>query len=151
MYLQIKILVSLGSKRRTSLVSWFVQFKAHSRKTGSHLVLDRPRPSDVDNDGDPIAMTTNERRVFVADQREYDQLDKIAFLELMKPQSKVSHRDWWLHNCFRIVAVSKKQFQQYLTLTLTLIEKYGSRGQSNLPFAVFIIGQKIQKESDSGA
>ena len=33
-------------------------------------------------------MTPNERRAFVADQRKYDQLDNIAFLELINPKVK---------------------------------------------------------------
>lgn len=63
----------------TKFTGWLVQFKAHLRKTSSHVVLDIPRPSDMTDDGDPT-----ERRAFVATQREYYQLDIIAFLGLIK-------------------------------------------------------------------
>ena len=56
----------------TNLTGWLVQFKAHLRKTRSHVVLDSRRPSDVDDDGDSFALTPNERRAFDANQREYD-------------------------------------------------------------------------------
>ena len=47
------------------------------------MVLNRPSPSDSNDDCDLIDMTPNERRAFVADERENDQLDNIAFSELM--------------------------------------------------------------------
>ena len=36
----------------TNFTGWLVQFKAHLRKTGLHILLDTPRPSDVNEDGD---------------------------------------------------------------------------------------------------
>ena len=49
---------------RRDELHWLVgPVQAHLRKTVSvsHLALDGSRPSDVDDDGDPIAMTPNER------------------------------------------------------------------------------------------
>ena len=31
-----------------NFTGWLVQFRAHLRKAGAHVVLDRPRPSDLD-------------------------------------------------------------------------------------------------------
>ena len=59
----------------------FVQFRAHLRKAGAHVVLDRPRPSDLDAQGNPIPQ---QRRTFNDEVAEYDRLDNIAFSVLMK-------------------------------------------------------------------
>ena len=49
----------------------------HLRKAGAHVVLDRPRPSDLD-------AHAQQRRTFNDKLAEYDRLDNIAFTELMK-------------------------------------------------------------------
>ena len=60
---------------------WLVQFRAHLRKAGAHVVLDRPRPSDLDAQGNPIPMTAQHRRTFNDEVAESDQLDKYRLLE----------------------------------------------------------------------
>ena len=61
-----------------------VQFRAHLCKAGAHVVLDRPRPSDLDAQGNPIPMNAQQRRTFNDEVAEYDRLDNIALSELMK-------------------------------------------------------------------
>jgi hypothetical protein len=64
---------------------WLIQFKAHLRKTNSHKVLEEPRPTEeVDEDGDPIPMNQAQRQRFQREVEAYDELDNIAFSELMK-------------------------------------------------------------------
>ena len=48
------------------------------------MVLDRPRPSDLDAQGNPIPMNAQQRRTFNDEVAEYDRQDNIAFSELMK-------------------------------------------------------------------
>ena len=67
-----------------NFTGWLVQFRAHLRKAGAHVVLDRPRPSDLDAQGNPIPMNAQQRRTFNDEVAEYDRLDNIAFSELMK-------------------------------------------------------------------
>ena len=67
-----------------NFTGWLVQFRAHLRKAGAHVVLDRPRPSDLDAQGNHIPMTAKQRRTFNDEVAEYDRLDNIAFSELMK-------------------------------------------------------------------
>ena len=52
---------------------WLVQFKAHLRRTKSHSVLDTPRPRDKDANGNPLVLTSAERRLI----QEYGEADKI--------------------------------------------------------------------------
>ena len=82
-----------SSKKSDAGFPWFeehnftgrlVQFRAHLRKAGAHVVLDRPRPSDLDAQGNPIPMNAQQRRTFNDEVAEYDWLDNIAFSELMK-------------------------------------------------------------------
>ena len=47
-----------------NFTGWLVQFCAHLRKTGAHVVLDRPRPSDLDAQGNPIPMNAQQRQTF---------------------------------------------------------------------------------------
>ena len=63
---------------------WLIQFKAHLRKTGSHFVLDNPRPDDLDANGVPQVLTNQQRRALETQQSEYDKADNIAYSELMK-------------------------------------------------------------------
>ena len=59
---------------------WLIQFKAHLRKVGAHVVLDQPRPADVDAAGVPIPMNAQQRRALLIDQQtEYDKFDNIAY------------------------------------------------------------------------
>ena len=58
---------------------WLIQFKAHLRKVGAHVVLNQSRPADVDAAGVPIPM-----KDLIDRQTEYDKLDNIAYSELMK-------------------------------------------------------------------
>ena len=67
-----------------NFTGWLVQFRVHLRKEGAHVVLDRPRPSDQDAQGNPIPMNAQQRRTFNDEVAEYDRLDNIAFSELMK-------------------------------------------------------------------
>ena len=67
-----------------NFTGWQVQFRAHLRKAGAHVVLDRPRPSDLDAQGNYIPMNAQQRRTFHDEVAEYDRLDNIAFSELMK-------------------------------------------------------------------
>ena len=67
-----------------NFTGWLVQFRAHLRKAGAHVVLDRPRPSDLDAQGNPIPMNAQQRRTFNDEVAEYDRLVNIAFSELMK-------------------------------------------------------------------
>ena len=48
------------------------------------MVLDQPRPSDLDAQGNPIPMNAQQRRTFNDEVAEYDRLDNIAFSELMR-------------------------------------------------------------------
>ena len=68
----------------TKFTGWLVQFRAHLRKAGAHVILDRPRPSDLDAQGNPIPMNAQQRWTFNDEVAEYDRLDNIAFSELMK-------------------------------------------------------------------
>ena len=63
---------------------WLVQFRAHLRKAGAHVVLNRPRPSDLNAQGNPIPMNSQQRRTFNDVVAEYDRLDNIAFWELTR-------------------------------------------------------------------
>ena len=63
---------------------WLIQFKAHLRKVGAHVVLNQSRPADVDAAGVPIPMNAQQRRALVDQQAGYDKLDNIAYSELMK-------------------------------------------------------------------
>ena len=47
-----------------NFTGWLVQFRAHLRKAGTHVVLDRPRPSDLDAQGNPIPINAPQRRTF---------------------------------------------------------------------------------------
>ena len=68
-----------------NFTGWLVQFRAHLRKSGAHVVLDRPRPSDLDAQGNPIPMNAQQRRTFNDEVAEYNRLDNNnAFSELMK-------------------------------------------------------------------
>ena len=62
-------------------------------KTGLHVVLDRSHTIDMDDDGDPIAMTPNVHRAFVADQGDYDQLDNsvLGAHEVLQNNPKVKY------------------------------------------------------------
>ena len=44
-----------------NFTGWLVQVRAHLRKAGAHVVLDRPRPSDLDAEGIPIPMNAQQR------------------------------------------------------------------------------------------
>ena len=63
---------------------WLIQFKAHLLKVGAHVVLDQPRPADVDAAGVPIPMNAQQRSALIDQQAEYDKLDNIAYSDLMK-------------------------------------------------------------------
>ena len=67
-----------------NFTGWLVHFRAHLRKAGAHVVLDRSRPSDLDAQGNPIPMNAQKRCTFNDEVAEYDRLDNIAFSELMK-------------------------------------------------------------------
>lgn len=67
-----------------NFAGWLIQFKAHLRKTGSHVALDRPRPSDKDQAGVPIPMNAAQRRAYEQECAEYDGKDNVAFSDLMK-------------------------------------------------------------------
>ena len=67
-----------------NFTGWLVQFRAHLRKSGAHVVLDRPRPSDLDAQGISIPKNAQQRRTFNDEVAEYDRLDNIAFSDLMK-------------------------------------------------------------------
>ena len=67
-----------------NITGWLVQFRVHLCKAGAHVVLDRPRPSDLDAQENPIPMNAQQRRTFNDEVAEYDRLDNIAFSELMK-------------------------------------------------------------------
>ena len=67
-----------------NFTGWLVQFRAHLRQSGAHVVLDRPRPSDLDAQGNPIPMNAQQRRTFNDEVAEYDRLDNLAFTDLKK-------------------------------------------------------------------
>ena len=67
-----------------NFTGWLVQFRAHLCKAGAHVVLDRPRPSDLDAQGNPIPMNAQQRRTFNDEVAKYNRLDNIAFSELIK-------------------------------------------------------------------
>ena len=71
-----------------NFTGWLVQFRAHLRKAGAHVILDRPRPSDLDAQGNPIPMNAQQRRTFNDEVAEYDRLDNIAFSELINVPTK---------------------------------------------------------------
>ena len=48
------------------------------------MVLDWPRPTDLDAQGNPIPINGQQRRTFNDEVAEYDRLDNIAFSDLMK-------------------------------------------------------------------
>ena len=75
-----------------NFTGWLVQICAHLRKAGAHVVLDRPRPSDLDAQGNPIPMNAQQRRTFNDEVAEYDRLDNIAFSELMKGYGRADRR-----------------------------------------------------------
>ena len=55
------------------------------RPSGAHTVLEHDIPQDIDPQGQPIPMTNNaERNRFNREVREYNELDNIAFADLMK-------------------------------------------------------------------
>ena len=79
--------------KKQNFTDWLVQFRAHLRKSGAHVALDRPRPTDLDAQGNPIPMNAQQRRTFNDEVAEYDRLDNIAFSDLMKacrPNPKVN-------------------------------------------------------------
>ena len=47
------------------------------------MALDRPRPSDLHAQGNPIPMNAQQRRTFNDEVAEYNRLDNIALSELM--------------------------------------------------------------------
>ena len=47
-----------------NFTGWLVQFRAHLRKSGAHVVLDWPRPSHLDAQGNPIPMNAQQRWTF---------------------------------------------------------------------------------------
>ena len=61
-----------------------VQFRTHLRKSGAHVVLDWPRPTDLDTQENTIPMNAQQRRTFNDEVAEYNQLDNIVFSDLMK-------------------------------------------------------------------
>lgn len=65
-------------------LGWLFQFRAHLRRFDADSVLDKPPPTDVDEDGEPLEMTPAERRQFNADVAAYKEKDKIAFPDLVK-------------------------------------------------------------------
>ena len=65
-----------------NFTGWLVQFGAHLRK--AEMRTKRPRPSDLDAQGNPIPMNAQKRRTFNDEVAEYDRLVNIAFSELMK-------------------------------------------------------------------
>ena len=67
-----------------NFTGWLVQIYAHLRMSGAHVVLNRPRPSDLGAQGNPISMNAQQRRTFNDEVAEYDRLDNIAFSDLMK-------------------------------------------------------------------
>ena len=70
--------------KEQNFTGWLVQFRAHLRKSGAHVVLDRPRPSDLNTQGNPIPMNAQQRRTLNDEVAEYDRLDNITFSDLMK-------------------------------------------------------------------
>lgn len=63
---------------------WLIQFKAHLRKVGAHLILEQERPKDIGPNGEPLQMNAQQRRAYEVSLAEYDKLDNIAYSELMK-------------------------------------------------------------------
>jgi hypothetical protein len=64
---------------------WFIQFKAHLRRTDSLAPLENPRPvAPIDAQGVPVVMNAAQSRALLANQAAYDKADNIAFSELMK-------------------------------------------------------------------
>jgi hypothetical protein len=63
---------------------WLVQFRAHLRRTDSHMVLDTACPTDLDANGVPIVMTAAQRREFNEEVLEWKAHDNIAFSDIMK-------------------------------------------------------------------
>ena len=60
-----------------------VEYKAHLRTHGAHLILERPCPSDLDAQGNVIPMNAQQRRVFKDDLAKYDRPVNIAFSDLI--------------------------------------------------------------------
>lgn len=63
---------------------WLIQMKSHLRKSNAHTVLDNPRETDRDANGQLIPLTVQQRTALTRRQERYDLLDNIAFSELMK-------------------------------------------------------------------
>ena len=61
-----------------------VQFKAHLRKHGAHVVLERPRPSDLNTQRNSIPMNVQQRRIFNDEPAEYDRFGNIASRSLLR-------------------------------------------------------------------
>ena len=47
---------------------WLIQFNAHLRKVGAHVVLNQSRPANVDAAGVPIPMNTQQQRALIDQQ-----------------------------------------------------------------------------------
>ena len=67
-----------------NISGWLFQFKFHLRKVGGHVVLNQPRPADVDVAGDPIPLNAQQQRALVDQQVEYDKMDYTPYSELIK-------------------------------------------------------------------
>ena len=55
-----------------------------SKDSPEHVVFDRPRPSDLDAQRNPIPMNAQQRRTFNDEVAKFDRLDNVAFSDFMK-------------------------------------------------------------------
>ena len=63
---------------------WLFQFRAHLRRSGSLVAIEGTRPSDLDDQGQPLVLNQAQRRTLDAEQSAYDVADNIAFADLVK-------------------------------------------------------------------
>ena len=68
-----------------NFTGWFIQFKAHLRRTDSLVAIMGPRPeAPLGADGQPQVLNQAQTRDLTTRQEEYDAADNIAFSDLMK-------------------------------------------------------------------
>ena len=77
--------VSITRFEDRNFTGWLVQFKAHQRKHGAHVILERSLPANLD----PIPLNTQQRRVFNDDLAEYDHPDSIEFSDLIRHVNRI--------------------------------------------------------------
>ena len=127
---------------------WLIQFKAHLRKTGSHFVLDNPRPDDLDANGVPQVLTNQQRRALETQQSEYDKADNIAYSELMKalrlnPKTKNLSETGVFNTAFELLTrlrcinwVRRRESSTLIPMSLNARNSFCSRSTNSVPVGI---------------